>query len=162
MQDYRKLRVWKNAFALALNTRRATASFPRSGFAELKAQMISAAESIVLNIVEGCGASTQRELARFLDIAIKSSMELEAQFGLARGYKIISDTEWTGRTEENIELRKGLCVLRKKVLTRLVLPKPEAPPSSTPKPREDASAQRIPDEACDPSQSIRYRTTRNG
>src|SRR4051812_44030990 len=66
MQDYRKLRVWRQAFALALNTRRATASFPRSGFAELKAQMISAAESIVLNIVEGCGAATPKELGRFL------------------------------------------------------------------------------------------------
>lgn len=41
--------------------------------------MIRAAESITTNIVEGCGAATRREFARFLDISIKSTSELEYQ-----------------------------------------------------------------------------------
>jgi four helix bundle protein len=118
MQDYRSLRVWRKAFSLALNTRRDTGSFPRSGYSSLKAQLISAAESIVFNIIEGCGAATQKEFARFLDIGIKSTMELEGQFQLARGYRILSHPEWEARSQETIELRKGLFALRKRVKER--------------------------------------------
>ena len=71
MQDFHNLRVWRLAVSLAIQTRRVVSRFPRTGYAELRGQLISAAESIVANIVEGCRASTQREFARFLDIAIK-------------------------------------------------------------------------------------------
>src|SRR5437867_1628034 len=94
MQDYRRLRVWKKAFALALNVRRATTRFPRRGFAELKAQTCRSVESIVVNIVEGCGGQSPKEFARFLDISIKSSTELEGQLQLAAGYGIMSDADW--------------------------------------------------------------------
>ena len=79
MQDYRQLRVWKSGIALAINVRRASNGFPRSGYSELKAQTISAAESIVNNIVEGCGSETPKEFARYLTIAIKSATELEGE-----------------------------------------------------------------------------------
>jgi four helix bundle protein len=86
MRDHRKLLVGQKAHRLALDIRRTTARFPRVGFSDLKAQITSAAESIVINIVEGCGTDSQREFARYLDIAIKSSKELEAELELARDY----------------------------------------------------------------------------
>jgi four helix bundle protein len=135
MQDYRKLRVWKSGFALAINVRRAADGFPKTGYAELKAQMTSAAESIVNNIVEGCGSDTSKEFARFLTIAIKSAMELESELQLARGYKILSHATWQGRAADTIELRKMLYALRSKV--------------------------RNPDPPNDPSRSISHPTTRN-
>ncbi|MDB4875030.1 MAG: four helix bundle protein [Gemmatimonadetes bacterium] len=116
MQDFRRLRVWRKAFALAINTRRATQRFPRTGYAELKAQMISAAESIFNNIVEGCGASSQKEFARFLDTSIKSSMELEGEFQLAYGYGAVPKADWLARQTEIIETRQMLYGLRQKVL----------------------------------------------
>jgi four helix bundle protein len=116
MQNFRQLRVWRKAFALAVNSRRSTQRFPRKGYAELKAQIISSAESVVLNIVEGCGASSQKDFARFLDISIKSSMELEGQFELANAYGILPDAEWLARQSEIVETRKMLHALRKKVL----------------------------------------------
>lgn len=115
MQHYRKLRVWDNAFALALEIRKTTGGFPRAGFAELKAQMTSAAGSIANNIVEGCGAETAKEFARFLTIAIKSATELEGQLQLARGYKIMSEKTWEARSSETILLRKMLFTLRSRV-----------------------------------------------
>jgi four helix bundle protein len=116
MQNFRQLRVWRMAFSLAINIRRATQRFPKTGYSELKAQMISAAESTLNNIVEGCGASSQKEFARFLDISIKSSMELEGELVLARGYRIISKAEWRARESDTIETRKMLSALRKRVL----------------------------------------------
>ena len=97
MQDFRRLRVWRKAFALAINTRQATQRFPRNGYGELKAQMISAAESIVFNIVEGCGASSQKDFARFLDHSIKSTMELEGEFVIAIAYGILPIADWLAR-----------------------------------------------------------------
>ena len=116
MQDYRKLRVWGAAHALAIDVRQATNRFPRTGYASLRSQVTTAAESIVFNIVEGCGASSQAELARFLDISRKSSMELEYQLQLARDYGILPHVEWESLRNETIDVRRMICGLRTKVL----------------------------------------------
>jgi four helix bundle protein len=75
------------ALALAIDVRRATNRLPRRGYSELKSQLIRAAESVVHTIVEGCGAVSQKEFARFLEMAIKSSMELEGELVTVRAYR---------------------------------------------------------------------------
>jgi len=119
MQDYRQLRVHANAHALAIRVRGATRRFPRTGYASLKAQMTSAAESIACNIVEGCGANSQKEFARFLDIGIKSAMELEYQLSLARDYGVLRHRAWQPLTAETIDVRRMLFGLRAKVLASI-------------------------------------------
>ncbi len=116
MQDYRRLRVWRKAHALVLKVRRATHRFPRTGYASLKSQVTRAAESVPFNIVEGCGSHSQRDFARFLDISIKSTSELEYQLLLARDYGVLPTYEWKALTEETIDTRRMLCGLRAKVL----------------------------------------------
>jgi len=116
MQDYRRLRVWTKAHAHILNIRRATHRFPRTGYASLKSQMIRAAESIAFNIVEGCGSTSQKELARFLDISIKSASELEYQLMLARDYGVLGESVWKTLSEGTTDIRRMLCGLRAKVL----------------------------------------------
>jgi four helix bundle protein len=116
MQDYRKLRVWGSAHSLALQVRQATSQFPRTGYASLRSQLTTAAESIAFNIVEGCGTSSQAELARFLEISRKSSMELEYQLQLARDYGILPQAAWEALNGEVIDTRRMLCGLRAKVL----------------------------------------------
>lgn len=116
MQDYRKLRVWRKAHELALAARRATNQFPRTGYASLKGQITSSAESIAFNIVEGCGASTSRELARFLEISIKSTLELEYQLKLAFDYGVLEVREGEVLSAEVADTRRMLCGLKKKVL----------------------------------------------
>lgn len=78
--------------------------------------MTSAAESIAFNIVEGCGADSQKEFARFLDIGIKSTTELECQLELARDYGILSHPEWQSLSVDTIDVRRMLYGLRAKVL----------------------------------------------
>lgn len=122
MQDHRRLRVWKKAHALAIEVRRATREFPRTGYGSLQSQVIRAAESIVFNIVEGCGARSPREFARFLDISIKSTSELEAQLELAKDYGALSDHHWRTLSNETVDVRRMLCGLRAKVLASAPLP----------------------------------------
>ena len=86
---------------------------PRTGYASLKSQMTRAAESITFNIVEGCGSSSQKELARFLDISIKPASELDYQLVLARDYGVLPEETLS---EETIDIRRMLCGLGAKVL----------------------------------------------
>lgn len=119
MQNFRRLQVWGKAHALALNVRRATRDFQRSGCAPLQAQITRAAESVPSNIVEGAFCSTQKEFARFLDISIKSTGELEYQLQLARDYGLLRDNSWRSLANDAIEVRRMLVGLRKKVLRDL-------------------------------------------
>jgi four helix bundle protein len=118
MQDHRKLDVWARAQAHCLVVRRATRAFPRTGYAALQSQTTKAAESVLFNIIEGCGTRTPKDFAKFLDSSIKSSKELEGQLELAREYGVLSRRECTALTQETIEIRRMTCGLRAKVLRK--------------------------------------------
>ena len=53
-----------------MTVHRISRGFTRAGFAHLRSQLTGAAASMPANIVEGCGAATNKEFARFLDISI--------------------------------------------------------------------------------------------
>ena len=76
MQDFRRLTVWQRAHELVLMVYQATARVQERRFPGLVSQLRRAASSIPANIAEGCGHGTQRDLARFLQIAIASAHEL--------------------------------------------------------------------------------------
>ena len=116
MQNFRDLQVWERAHLFALAIRRASRSFPRRGYAELKSQMVRAAESIPSNIVEGCGAATRKEFARFLDIAIKSTSEVEYDLILAADNGVLAADLAESLSREVVEIRRMLCGLRRAVL----------------------------------------------
>ncbi len=90
--------------------------FPRVGYSDLKNQITSAAESIVFTIVEGCGASSQPDFARYLEMSIKSSKELEGELEVAKDYGIVPPAEHSRLNADTIETRRMLFGLRKRVL----------------------------------------------
>jgi four helix bundle protein len=116
MQDFRQLLVWKRAHAFALEVRRLAETLPRTGYADLKSQMTRASQSIVDNIVEGCGAASRPEFARYLDISIKSTSEVDYQLEFARDLGVIPPDVWKPLAGEVIELRKMLFALRRSVI----------------------------------------------
>lgn len=81
--------------------------------------MTRAAESVPTNIVEGAFCSTQKEFARFLDISIKSTGELEYQLQLARDYGALQDRTWESLTDDAVEVRRMLVGLRQRILRDL-------------------------------------------
>jgi four helix bundle protein len=143
MQDFRQLLVWKRAHAFALNIRRATQAMPRTGYTDLKSQMTRAAQSIVDNIVEGCGAASRLEFARYVDISIKSTSEVDYQLELARDLGVMSHDVWKPLAKEVIELRKMLSALRRSVLAAAARDKTLRPPKqASRKPRRNVSTKR--------------------
>lgn len=89
MQDFKNLDVWKRGHELTVQVYQATAGAGDRRFPGLFAQMRRAAASIPANIAEGCGHSSQAELARFLQHAIASATELEYHLLLARDLELL-------------------------------------------------------------------------
>ena len=91
MSDYRGLKAWQCAINNAVRVRDVVSRFPRRGYAELKEQMVTSAESVCNNIAEGRAASSSKDYRKFLDSAAKSASELRGQIDLGRKYGIIRD-----------------------------------------------------------------------
>jgi four helix bundle protein len=71
--------------------------------------MANAADSVAFNIVEGCGSTSSKESARFLDISIKSTCEPEYQLQLANDIGLLSHRVWTPLSAGTVEIRRMLC-----------------------------------------------------
>jgi len=116
MQDFRKLRVWQRGHALLLAIKQLVRDFPKSVPAETKSQLIRAADSIPSNIVEGCGAATRKEFARYLDISIKSASEVDYRLQLAYDDDSITYETWAELADQVVDIRKMLFALRKTLI----------------------------------------------
>ena len=77
MKNFKDLFVWKKAHQLVLFVYRLTSRFPKIEQYHLISQIRRSATSIPTNIAEGCGKSTQADFARFLQISLGSSQEVE-------------------------------------------------------------------------------------
>jgi four helix bundle protein len=115
MQDFRHIRAWQRAHALAVALHKRTARFRRQ-YSRLRAQLTGAADSVGDNIMEGAGAATKKEFARFLDMSIKSANETEGHLLKARDLGLLAPDEWQRYTAEIIEIRKMTYGYRKKML----------------------------------------------
>jgi len=111
MQDFKKLRVWQKALALALNVDRLAARIRAKQYSSLKNQIFRSASSIPANIAEGRRKQSDRDFAKFLGIAAGSSSELESHLIFAREAKIIGEQEFLALVSQTIEVRKMLFAL---------------------------------------------------
>jgi four helix bundle protein len=77
MRNFRDLQIWERSHRFTLEIYRVTQAFPKTEVYGLVSQMRRCASSIPTNIAEGCGRSTEKDFARFLDNAMGSASELE-------------------------------------------------------------------------------------
>ena len=92
MQNPIRLRVFLAAEELAVIVYALSRTFPPEERFGLGQQMRRAAVSIGSNIAEGCGRGGNRELIRFLSIALGSATELEFQLRLAYRLAMLDQT----------------------------------------------------------------------
>lgn len=116
MQDFRRIKAWQRAHALAIALHKRVRNFSRLGYARLRAQLTGAADSIGDTIMEGAGAATAREFGRYLDMSIKSANETEGHLLKARDLDLLSPEEWQRYTAEVIEIRKMTYSYRRTML----------------------------------------------
>ena len=93
MGDFRKLRAWQEAVALAVRSRDAITKLPSAERFALGDQWRRAAYSVALNIAEGASRRGPREFRRYLDIARGSLHEIEAILALAEALGYLTQAE---------------------------------------------------------------------
>lgn len=115
VQNYRNLLVWQKAHASAVKVHRSTESIPRNGNTGLIGQIRRAALSIPANLAEGCGRASDADFAKFVQIAVGSSSELEYHLQFAFDTALIHRAEFEGRQKEIVEVRRMMIGLLKKL-----------------------------------------------
>jgi four helix bundle protein len=85
---WKNLEVWQLADAFAREVYSATKSFPKEEIYGITSQLRRAALSVPTNIVEGYSRRGDKELARFIDIALGSLAEVKylLHFSHSLGY----------------------------------------------------------------------------
>lgn len=104
--NFEKLISWQRTRNLVKQVYGVSNHFPEEERYGLCAQIRRAAVSIPSNIAEGCGRGTDKDMSRFLRIAVGSSCELETQLFLAFDLSFISENQFNQMRQEVIESRK--------------------------------------------------------
>ena len=115
MGDFRKLRVWRSAHALMINTHRAARAMKGGEYLALRSQIIRAAMSIPANIVEGRAQRTERDFARFLSYSVASARELEYHLLAARDTGAINNATFAALSAQLTDVLRMLHGLRTKL-----------------------------------------------
>ena len=116
MRDYHRLEIWRRAHALAITLHEVARGLRGNEFATLRSQLTRAADSVAATIVEGCGAATALEFARFLDMSIKSAAETEYHLLSARDRHVLIHRRWQQLSSEAVEIRRMTYAYRKRGL----------------------------------------------
>ena len=117
MHNFKKLAIWQLSIDLAKLVYISTKDFPKSEIYGLTSQIRRAAVSIPSNIAEGSGRNTDKDFARFLDIAIGSSFELETQIEIAFLLEYIEKDIYEQLIQNCSQLQKMIYSFRKKLKT---------------------------------------------
>jgi four helix bundle protein len=77
MQDFRNLQVWQKSHSITLKGYKLTGNFPKEEIFGLTAQLRRSLSSIPSNLAEGTGRGSDKDFARFVQIAMGSACESE-------------------------------------------------------------------------------------
>ena len=118
MFPFRRLEIWKRSHQAALRTYQLTRSFPPGERFGLTAQLRRAAFSVPANIAEGSKRLTQREFARFVNIAEGSAAEAGYIFELAGDLEMLRRDQAALSVADYDEVSRMLFAFRTKLLSR--------------------------------------------
>ena len=108
MRDFKELKVWEKAHALALKVYHSTRSFPVQEQYGVTSQLRRAAVSVSTNIAEGCGRSSEIEFARFLEISFGSASELQYLALLSKDLELFDSATYQQIASDVDEVKRML------------------------------------------------------
>ena len=115
MGDFKDLKVWQRARRFAGLIYQVTEAFPPKEQYGLTAQTRRASVSIMSNLAEGSGRGSDRELLRFVRIALGSSREVESHLILAQDLRFAAPEHLGSLRREVQEIRSMLAGLTKRL-----------------------------------------------
>lgn len=116
MFRFEKLEVWQKAISFAETVYRVTQPFPADERFGLTNQMRRAAVSISSNIAEGSSRSSDKDFARFVEIAYGSDLEMVSQAFIGRGQNFMEEANFHQVYAQAEELARMLSGLKTRLL----------------------------------------------
>ena len=110
--------MWQKAVGYADAIYTVTRGFPDDERFGLRVQLQRAAVSISSNIAEGSSRTSQKDFARFIEIAYGSLMETVSQLQIAENQQLIGRDKVTGLWEQAEELARMLSGLKGTLLRK--------------------------------------------
>jgi len=93
MKNFKKLIVWNKGIDLTVSIYSLVKKLPLEEKFELSSQLRRSAVSIPSNISEGASRKSDKDNARFVEIALGSSFELETQIIIAQKTNLITEIQ---------------------------------------------------------------------
>ncbi len=115
MQSFRDLNVWQKGHRLTLDIYRQTKRFPSDERFGLTSQIRRACAAICANLAEGCCRHSDKDFARFVDIALGSASEVEYFLLLARDLNHVSEDQYAALVEQTREVKRMLTGLNQRL-----------------------------------------------
>jgi len=112
---FENLQVWQKALDLADEINLLTKGFPKDELFVLTSQIKRAADSVVLNIAEGCTGQTNPVFKTFLSYSLRSAVEVVACLFIAKRRGIINEENFKRLYDEYESLTKMITSLRNKL-----------------------------------------------
>ncbi|MBQ0069673.1 MAG: four helix bundle protein [Bacteroidales bacterium] len=107
-RNFKNYKVWQDAVSFATLIYKVCNSFPSYERFGLCNQLQRAVVSISSNIAEGSAKPTDDDFARFLDVALGSSFEVETQLFIAKNINYITEEQFYTLQQANNEIQKQL------------------------------------------------------
>jgi len=109
---FESLQVWQRALDLTNDIDQLTKKFPKEELYVLSSQIKRAADSVVLNIAEGCTGQTNPVFKTFLGYALRSGIEVVSCLFIGQKRKIVEEDDFHKLYEEYQVLTKMITALR--------------------------------------------------
>ena len=106
--NFRNLRVWQTAQALAVDVYRVSERMRGTRGNALRDQLTRAAVSVPTNIVEGSAHESPREFARFLRYSLASVSEVEGHLQLSRDLGMVTEADYAALLSRVVAVRMML------------------------------------------------------
>lgn len=116
MHNFRKLDIWMEARQLVKEIYLLTKNYPMQEQFGLTSQIRRAVISIPSNIAEGSSKSSDKDFARFLEMSIGSSYELETQSTLSYDLAYLSEEQFERITSSLQSHQKKMYNFKKKLI----------------------------------------------
>jgi four helix bundle protein len=116
MHNFKELKIWQKSRILVKDIYKISYKFPTNEQFGLTSQIQRAVISIPTNIAEGSGRSTDKDFARFLDIAISSGFETETEIILAHDLEYITEVDFNESIAKIQEVQKMIFAFRQSLI----------------------------------------------
>ena len=119
MHNFRNLNVYKDSIELVKEVYSLVNKFPVEERYMLANQMCRSSISIPSNIAEGSSRTSDKDLKRFIEIAMGSAFELETQLTIAFDLGYVQEKDFKTAMELTERVEKRLNAFHKAVKSRI-------------------------------------------